>query len=104
MMESNYVSSLIVLQFKVRRDEAGKVVDETYYKKQMGNLMYLSVTRPSIIFVTCLICRYMTKPTQIHLQLAKRGLGYLKRTMNNEIHYKKGGDGELSAFTDINHV
>ena len=66
--------------------------------------MYLTATRPDIMFVTCLISRYMAKPMEIHLQAAKRALRYLKGTVNYGIYYKKGGYGELLAFTDSDYV
>ncbi|KAJ8650452.1 hypothetical protein MRB53_003475 [Persea americana] len=47
---------------------------------------------------------YMAKPMEIHLQAAKRALRYLKGTVNYGIHYKKGGDGELLAFTDSDYA
>ncbi|KAF2300482.1 hypothetical protein GH714_013766 [Hevea brasiliensis] len=37
-------------------------------------------------------------------QAAKRALRYLKGTVNYGIHYKKGGDGELLAFTDSDYA
>ena len=46
----------------------------------------------------------MAKPMEIHLQAAKRALQYLKKTVNYGIHYKKGGDGKLLAFTDSDYV
>jgi hypothetical protein len=75
-----------------------------YYKQLVGSLLYLTATRPDMMFVTCLISRYMAKPMEIHLQAAKRALRYLKGTVNYGIHYKKGGDGELLAFTDSDYV
>ena len=66
--------------------------------------MYLTATRPDMMFVTCLISRYMVKPMKIHLHAVKRALRYLKRTVNYGIHYKKGGDGELLAFTDSDYA
>ncbi|KAF2300982.1 hypothetical protein GH714_018927 [Hevea brasiliensis] len=104
MMESNSVGSPIVPGFKISREENDDFVDETYYKQLVGSLMYLTTTRPDMMFVTCLISRYMTKPTKIHLQAAKRALRYLKGTVNYGIHYKKGGDGELLAFTDSDYA
>ena len=89
MMESNSVGSPIIPGFKISRDENGDFVDETYYKQLVGSLMYLTATRPDMVFVTCLISRYMKKPMEIHLQAAKRALRYLKGTMNYGIHYKK---------------
>ncbi|CAI8618826.1 unnamed protein product, partial [Vicia faba] len=103
-MESNSVCNPIVPGFKVSKDGDGKTVDETYYKHLVGSLMYLIASRPDIMFVTYLISRYMVKPMQIHLQLAKRALRYLKATLNYGLHYKKGGDGELLVFTDSDYV
>jgi hypothetical protein len=98
------VGSPIVLGFKISRDRNGDFVDETYYKQLVGSLMYLTTMRPDMVFVTCLISRYMAKPMEIHLQAAKRALRYLKGTVNYGIHYKKGGNGELLAFTDSDYA
>ncbi|TXG65900.1 hypothetical protein EZV62_007175 [Acer yangbiense] len=93
-----------VKSFKISKDGNIDFVDETYYKQLVGSLMYLIATRPDMMFVTCLISRYMAKPMEIHLQAAKRALRYLKGTVNYGIHYKKGGDGELLAFTDSDYA
>jgi hypothetical protein len=102
MMESNSVGSPIVPGFKISRNEDENTVDETYYKQLVGSLMYLTATRPDMMFV--LISRYMTRPMEIHLQAAKRALRYLKGIVNYGIHYKRGGEGELLAFTDSDYA
>lgn len=106
MMESNSVGSPIVPGFKVSKDEAGVTVDETNYKQLVGSLMYLTATRPDMMFVISLISRYMEKPTELHLQEAKRALRYLRGTVNYGIFYKKGGNGEceLLGFTDSDYA
>ncbi|XP_073304217.1 secreted RxLR effector protein 161-like [Primulina huaijiensis] len=104
MNESNSVGSPIVSGFKVSKDKDGIPVVETYYKQLVGSLMYLTTTRPDIMFVTCLISRYMVKPNEIHLQAAKRLLLYLKGTMNYGIHYTKEGYGALLAFIDSDYA
>ena len=68
------MGSPIVPGFKISRDRNGDFVDETYYKQLVGSLMYLIAIRPDMMFVTCLISRYMAKPKEIHLQVAKRVL------------------------------
>ena len=104
MMECNAVKNPIVPGCKVNKDEDGAKVDETYYKQLVGSLMYLTATRPDMMFVTCLISRYMAKPTELHLQIAKRALRYLRGTVNFGIQYKKGGSNELLAFTDSDYA
>jgi hypothetical protein len=46
----------------------------------------------------------MVKPTELHLQVAKRALRYLKGTVDYGIFYKKGGNKELIAFTDSDYA
>ena len=67
MEESNSVHSLIVTGFKVFKDENGVKVDATFFKQMVGNLMYLTATRPDLMFVVSLISRYMGQPTELHL-------------------------------------
>ncbi|CAL2227364.1 unnamed protein product [Prunus armeniaca] len=90
--------------FMISKDEDGITVDETYFKQLVGSLTYLTTTRPNMMFVTSLISRYIAKPIELHLQAAKRALRYLKEIVNYGIHYKRGRDGKLLAFTDSNYA
>ena len=104
MDKSNFVHNPIVPGFKLVKDEGGVKVDKTYYKQIVGSLMYLTTTRPAMMFVVSLISRYMENPTELHLQAAKRVLRYLKGTTGFGIFYKKGGDDKLVAYTDSDYV
>ena len=104
MENSNAVCSPIVPSFKLHQDEGGVKVDETFYKQIVGSLMYLTATRPDMMFIVSLISRYMSKPTEMHMQAAKRALRYLKGSVNYGIFYKKGGAEELLAFTDNDYA
>ena len=104
MLESNEVLSPIIPGFKVSKDKDGNPVDETYFKQLVGSLMYLTATRLDMMFVTSLVSRYMAKPTELHLQTAKRALRYLKGTVNYGIFYKRDGNGELLAYTDSDYA
>ncbi|XP_045791716.1 uncharacterized mitochondrial protein AtMg00810-like [Trifolium pratense] len=104
MSESKPVNCPIVPGSKINRDVNGAAVDDTYFKKIVGCLMYLTATRPDIMFSVSLISRYMSKPTELHLQAAKRILRYLKGTTSYGIFYKKGGETDLLAFTDSDYA
>lgn len=86
------------------KDEYGAKVDKTHFKQIVGSLMYLTATRPDVMFVVGLISRYMENPTELHLQVAKRVLRYLKGTLDFGIFYKKGGIDELVAYTDSDYA
>ena len=58
--------------FKISKDEAGTPVDDMKFKQLVGSLIYLTATRPDIMFATSLVSRYMSRPIDIHLQAAKR--------------------------------
>ena len=104
MDKSNSVHNPIVPGFKLVKDEGGVKVDKTYYKQVVGNLMYLTATQPDMMFVVSLISRYMENPTEMHLQVTKRALRYLKGTTDFGIFYKKEGDEELVAYTDSDYA
>ncbi|GAA0144191.1 hypothetical protein LIER_04703 [Lithospermum erythrorhizon] len=76
MADCNPACTPIATGVKVNQDKAGKHVDETYYKKMVGSLMYLTSTRPDSMFATCLLSRYASCPTELHLQVAKRILSH----------------------------
>ena len=104
MDKSNSVHNPIVPGFKLVKDEGGVKVNKTYYKQIVGSLMYLTATRPDMMFVVSLISRYMENPTELHLQAAKRVLRYLKGITGFEIFYKKGGVDELVACSDSGYT
>lgn len=79
-------------------------MDETYFKQIGGSLMYLTATRPDLMFIVSLISRYMGKPTELHFQAVKRVLRYLNGTTNFEIFYKKGGSKSLIGYTDRDYA
>lgn len=104
MSECKPVNSPIVPGFKIHRDVDGVAVDGTQYKQIVGSLMYLTATRLDIMFSVSLISRYMSNPTEMHLQAAKRILRYLKGTSGYGIFYKKGEEENLLGFTDSDYA
>jgi hypothetical protein len=90
MEKSNSVKNPIVPGVKLMKDEEGAKVNATMYKQLVGSLMYLIATRPDLMYVVCLISRFMANPTEIHLQAAKKVLRYLNGTMDLGIFLSKG--------------
>ncbi|KAJ9562923.1 hypothetical protein OSB04_008083 [Centaurea solstitialis] len=78
-------------------------VDVTTYRGMIGSLMYLTASRPGIMFSTCLCARYQSKPKVSHLKAVKRIFRYLKGTVNLGIWYPKGSGYELTGYTDADH-
>lgn len=104
MRESNPSKNPIVPGCKLTKDENGVKVDETEYKQVVGCLMYLAATRPDLMYVIGLVSRYMGCPTELHMQVVKRVLRYLRGTVDLGLQYKRNGTNKLEAFTDSDYA
>ena len=89
MKDCNPVLTPTELGLKLTKHGAGKMVNATLYKQIVGSLMYLTSTRPDIMYAVSLISRYMENPSEVHLLAAKRIFRYLKGTTDFGIMYKK---------------
>jgi len=62
--------------------------------------MYLTATRPYILYAVSLLSRYMHCASEIHFQAAKRVIRYVKGTANFGIMFKKTSDFQFLGFSD----
>ena len=100
MENCNSVRNPMVPGSKIDADDGEERVDETFYKQIIGSLMYITNTRPDLQFSVSLLSRFMSKPTQLHVQAAKKVLRYLRGTLDYGIWYMRGRSGELQVYTD----
>ncbi|GJT56664.1 hypothetical protein Tco_0991718 [Tanacetum coccineum] len=89
---------------KLDEDTQGKVVDPTHYRGMVGILMYLTSSRPNLIYVVCMYARYQARPTKKHLHAVKRIFQYLRGTVNRGLWYSKDSTIALTAFADADHT
>ena len=62
-------------------DDKGKPVNSTMYRGMIGSLLYLTFSRPDIMYSVSLCARFQSCPKESHLSVVKRILRYLKGTM-----------------------
>ena len=87
---------------KLDQDDPCKSVDITSYRGMIGSLLYLTASRPDIMFSTCLCARFQDNRKETHLIDVKRIFKYLKCTPNLGIWYPKGTYFDLIGYTDSN--
>ncbi|GJS39754.1 retrovirus-related pol polyprotein from transposon TNT 1-94 [Tanacetum coccineum] len=102
--KSDHVDTLMVERTKLDEDLSGIPVDQTQYRSMIGSLMYLTASRPDLVFVVCMCARYQSKPTKKHLEAVKRVFWYLQGTINMGLWYPKDTAMALTAYADADHA
>ncbi|KAJ9561589.1 hypothetical protein OSB04_006749 [Centaurea solstitialis] len=87
----------------VLRWQRGIRLDLIMKERMVGSLMYLTASRPDIMFATCVCARYQAKPKESHLAAVKRIFRYLKGTPYYGLWYPKGLGFELQAYSDADY-
>nr|GEW24818.1 hypothetical protein [Tanacetum cinerariifolium] len=72
----------MVDRLKLDEDPLGIPVDQTRFCSMVGSIMYLTASRPDLVFVVFMCARYQASPTKKHLEALKRVFRYLKGTIN----------------------
>ncbi|GJU33699.1 hypothetical protein Tco_1182053 [Tanacetum coccineum] len=70
----------------------------------IGSLMYLTASRPDLIFDVCMCARYQSKPTKKHLEVVKRVFRYLQGAIHMRLWYPKEIAMALTAYADADHA
>ncbi|KAK4401281.1 Retrovirus-related Pol polyprotein from transposon RE1 [Sesamum angolense] len=94
------VTTPLVTGEKYQKEDGSQKVDGSMYRSLIGSLLYLTATRPDIMFATSLLSRFMQSPSQVHYAAAKRILRYLRGTKDFGIWYKSTNDAKLLGYTD----
>ncbi|GKE66003.1 putative ribonuclease H-like domain-containing protein [Tanacetum coccineum] len=71
-------NTLIETNKALIKDEEAEAVDVHLYRLMIGSLMYLTASRPDILFVVCACTRFQVTPKTSHLHAMKRIFTYLK--------------------------
>lgn len=91
------------IQLKAASEE-DELVDPTLFRQIVGSLMFIMIgTRPDLAATISIISQFAAKPTQTHLQAAKRVLRYLKGTMDYKLNFDGDkNDMRLTGYCDSN--
>ena len=74
---------------KLDKDEQGIKVDIKLYRSMIDSLLYLTASRPDIMFSVCLCARFQSCPKESHLIVVKCIIRYLKGTIGMGLWYPK---------------
>nr|GEW10354.1 putative ribonuclease H-like domain-containing protein [Tanacetum cinerariifolium] len=86
------------------KDVAGTDVDVYLYRSMIGSLMYLTSSRPNIMFDVCACSRFQVQPKVSHMHAVKRIFRYLKGQLTLGLWYPKDSPLELIAYSDSDYA
>nr|GEU53350.1 putative ribonuclease H-like domain-containing protein [Tanacetum cinerariifolium] len=85
------------------KDGPGKDVELHLYRFMIESLMYLTASRPDIMFVVCACARQQVTPKKCHLHVVKRIFRYLKGHPKLGLWYPKESPFDLVAYSDSDY-
>nr|GEV43076.1 hypothetical protein [Tanacetum cinerariifolium] len=104
LTEGKSASTLIDTEKPLLKDLDGEDVDVYPYRSMIGSLMYLTSSRPDIMFEVCACARFQVTPKALHLHAVKRIFRYLKGKPHLGLWYPKDSPFDLVAYSDSDYA
>ncbi|GJZ64467.1 putative ribonuclease H-like domain-containing protein, partial [Tanacetum coccineum] len=101
---SSMSSTLIETNKALVKDEEAEDVDVHLYRLMIGSLMYLTSSRPDIMFTVCACARFQVTPKTSHFNAVKRIFRYLKGQHKLGRWYPRDSPFDLEAFSDSDYA
>ncbi|GKD28353.1 retrovirus-related pol polyprotein from transposon TNT 1-94 [Tanacetum coccineum] len=102
--DSKQIKTPMSFETKLTRDEDEESVDDRKYRGMIGSLLYLTTSRPDIMFSVCLCACFQEVPKTSHLEAVKRIFEYIKGTTHLGLWYLKGTGVETIVYSDSDHA
>jgi hypothetical protein len=91
------------MEQNVKLSDSGELLkDPSQYRRLVGRLIYLTITRPDITYSVHVLSRFMHAPRKPHMEAALRVLRYLKNSPGQGLFFPSQNDLSLRAFSDSN--
>nr|GFB69565.1 uncharacterized mitochondrial protein AtMg00810-like [Tanacetum cinerariifolium] len=104
LTEGKSASTPIDTKKPLLKDPNGEDVDVHVYRSMIGSLMYLTSSRPDIMFAVCACARFQVTLKASHLCVVKRIFRYLKGKPHLGLWYPKDSPFDLVSYSDSNYV
>ncbi|XP_016732010.1 secreted RxLR effector protein 161-like [Gossypium hirsutum] len=100
MSKCKPVSTPVALGEKLSSINEHDRIDEKEYRSLVGCLLYLTATRPDILYVVSLLLRFMHCCNVAHFKTAKRVLRYVKGTLGHGVKFERAKELKLVGYSD----
>nr|GEZ69993.1 hypothetical protein [Tanacetum cinerariifolium] len=104
LTEGKSASTPIDTEKPLLKDPDGEDVDVHTYRSMIGSLMYLTSSRPDIMFAVFAYARFQVTPKASYLHAVKRIFRYLKGKPHLGLWYPKDSPFDLVAYLDSDYA
>nr|GEW02142.1 uncharacterized mitochondrial protein AtMg00810-like [Tanacetum cinerariifolium] len=104
LTEGKSASTPIDTEKPLLKDPDGEDVNVHIYRSMISSLMYITSSRPDIMFAVCACARFRVTPKVSHLHAVKRIFRYLKGKPHLGLWYLKDSPIDLVAYSDSDYV
>nr|GEY73819.1 retrovirus-related Pol polyprotein from transposon TNT 1-94 [Tanacetum cinerariifolium] len=91
-------------KIKLTKDDEANSVDSSKYQGMIGSLLYLTASRPDIMFGVCLCAHFQENPKTTHLEVVKHIFRYIRGTSHLGLWYPEGIGIEIVVYADYDHA
>ncbi|GJX14748.1 hypothetical protein Tco_0206506 [Tanacetum coccineum] len=102
--DSKPTKTPMLTKIKLTKDDEANSVDSSKYRGMIGSLLYLTASRPDIMFSVCLCARFQENPKTTHLEAVKHIFRYVRGTTHLGLWYPKGTGVETIVYADSDHA
>ena len=98
--KATYARTPMAANAKLTNDPSSESVDVTLYKSMIRCLLYLTASRPDIVFSVGVCSRFQSNPKISHLNVIKRIIKHVSGTCDYGLFYNKESNSSLVGFSD----
>ncbi|CAM8880974.1 unnamed protein product [Rhodiola kirilowii] len=100
MLDCKPAKTPLPIKHQLSLSTAAVIDDPMTYRKLVGKLIYLTITRPNLSHSVHILSQYMQAPTSDHMKAAHRLLRYIKRAPAQGLFFSATSKLVLSAYCD----